>query len=519
MERAAVRTFARSWALLLLISLLAGVSQQAALAAPAVQPACDGNLYRVQQGDSWSRLAQNTGVTVTALKAANPVAAQHPQGWLMVGQLLCMPGMPAAVVNPITAHLPAQPTSEWVITVRRGDSWAVLAARYGVSVAALQAANPQAMRPGEVLRTGDQISVPLTPALTERVACPTDLTVLGPSVAQVLSEFAGSPDVLRSYLQRCGAFSADWGAVRAADLLGDATPEIVVVAAEPQQAAGGPLGTVLILSSGPLGWEVVYETGVASDIVLLEAGDVNADGRADVVWTDTTCGANACFTTAHVVSYAEGGFVNWIEDGTTMASAAVSLQDISPEGSGQELVMTGGVVGTVQAGPQRAMTTTWASLAGEPYILQQVRRAPSWCLYHAIEDADTALAEGRYQNAADAYRTAADDPRLVACWQRPNEVDELRAYALYRLAVANAYADDQVGAEQAIADLEARYPDDRLRDMTRIWWIVFKATGDTSAACATARSFAERRPETWERLADYGYANPQMTAETICPAS
>lgn len=504
-------------AVLLLCSLLRPVPAVQAdnTAGPARQPACDGDLYRVQQGDSWSRLAQRTGVSLAALKAANPVAAQHPQGWLIVGQLLCVP---AGAASPAATPQPAQPSGDWVITVRRGDSWAVLAARYGVSVAALQAANPQAMRPGEVLRTGDQIRVPLTAALTERIACPTDLAVLGPAAGQVLTEFAGSPDVLRSYLQRCGAFSKDWGAVRAADLLGDGAPEMVVVAAEPQQAAGGPLGKVLILTSGPLGWETIYETGVASDIVLLAAADVNEDGRADVIWTDTTCGANACFTTAHAVSYADGGFVNWIEDGTTMASARVSLQDVAPEGSGQELVMTGGTFGDVWAGPQRAMTTTWASLAGGPYMLQDVRRARSWCLFHALEDANSALDEGRFADAAAGYRAAADDVRLVACWQRPNEVDELRAFALYRLAVASAYSGDTAGAEQAIADLESRYPNDRLRDLARIWWIAYRTTGDESAACATVRAYGERRPDTWERLADFGYANPQMTAETICPA-
>ena len=500
--------------LLIILSTPHPVALAASSAGPVRQPACDGSLYRVQQGDSWSRLAQRTNVSLAALKAANPVAAQHPQGWLIVGQLLCLP---EGTVNPAATAQPDQNPGEWIITVRRGDSWAVLAARYGASVAELQAANPQAMRAGEVLRAGDQISVPLTPSLTERIPCPTDLTVVGPAAAQVLSEFAGSPDVLRSYLQRCGAFSDDWGAVRAANLLGDDAAEVVVVAAEPQQAAGGPLGKVLVLSSGPLGWDVVYETGVASDLVLLDAADVNDDGQADIVWTDTTCGANACFTTAHVVSYVEGGFVNWIEDGTTMASARVSLQDITPEGSGQELVMTGGVIGDVWAGPQRAMTTTWASLVGGPYTLQSVRRATSWCLYHAIEDANTALDEGRYADAAAGYQEAADDPRLVACWQRPNEVDELRTFALYRLAVASAYSGDTAGTERAIADLESRYPNDRLRDLTRVWWIVYRATGDRSAACSTARSYAERRVDTWDRLADYGYANPQMTAATICP--
>lgn len=508
----------KSGLLVALALLLIAASTMPASAARAgndrgvvAQPACDGSLYRVQPGDSWSSLAQRTGVSAADLKAINPGPAQHPQGWLIVGQLLCMPAEAAA-------PLPLQPPDEWLITVRRGDSWAVLAARYGLSVAALQAANPQALRAGEVLRAGDQIRVPLTPALTEHIACPADLDGLGQAAGQVLAEFAGSPEVLRSFLQRCGAFSSDWGAVRAANLLGDDAPEVVVVvAAEPHQAAGAPLGKVLILSSGLLGWETVYETGLASDIVLIDAADVNADGQADVVWSDTTCGASACFTSAHVVSYADGGFVNWIDEGTTMASAQAALRDLAPEGSGQELVLSGGVVGAGLAGPQRAMTTTWASLAGAPYTLLDVRSAPSWCLYHAVQDADAALAAGRTAEAIAGYQTALDDPRLVACWKRPAEVDELRAYALYRLAVAHAYAGDLASAEQAVADLDARYPNDRLRDLTHVWWIAYEATGDPTAACAAARSLAERRPETWQRLADFGYANPSMTAAELCP--
>lgn len=508
-----------SHALPLLALMIAGLwaplaTASAAPVAAAAQPACDGRLHRVQQGDSWSRLSQQTGISVSDLKAANPGPAQHPEGWLIVGQLLCLPGVTA---SPAAAQPPGQSPEEWLITVRRGDSWAVLAARYGLGVADLQAANPQAMRAGEVLRAGDQIRVPLTPALTEHIACPAGLDGLAAAADQVLGEFSGSPAVLASFLQRCGAFSSDWGAVRAANLLGDEAAEIVVVAAEPSQAASAPLGKVLILSPGPLGWEVVYETGLASDLVLIEAGDMNADGQADVVWTDTTCGGNACFTSTHVVSWVDGGFVNWIDEGTTMAAARVALRDLTPEGSGQEVVMSGGVVGAGLAGPQRAMTTTWASLAGAPYTLTGVRQAPSWCLYHAVQDADRALENGRYDEAAAAYRQAADDPRLVACWKRPQEVEELRAYALYRLAVARAYAGDLTGAEQAVAELDSRYPHDRLRDLARIWWIAFKATGDGSAACAGARSLADRRPETWERLADFGYANPQMSAASLCP--
>ncbi|HSN76116.1 MAG TPA: LysM domain-containing protein, partial [Anaerolineae bacterium] len=41
----------------------------------AAQSPCSGQWYRVQQADSWSKLAQRTGLSVATLKAANPAAA------------------------------------------------------------------------------------------------------------------------------------------------------------------------------------------------------------------------------------------------------------------------------------------------------------------------------------------------------------------------------------------------------------------------------------------------------------
>ncbi len=484
-----------------------------------LQASCSGRWVRIQQGDSWSNLAQRTGITVAALKAANPRLAQHPQGWLLVGQQLCLPAGPSSP----TAVSKAQPMAEddgiWV-TVRRGDSWAVLAARTGVSVGALQDANPQAMRPNQVLRPGDRIRVPATPEMTRKIPCPVGLEDYPLSAAIALTEFNGVPAILRSYLERCGALTVDWGAVRTASLLGGPEPELVVVASDPAADGANPLGILAVLVPGDLGWEVLYQTGVASDVVLLAAEDLNADGNADVAWTDTTCGAKACFTTAHIISWIDGAFQDWIDGSTTMASVSVQLSDVSPQGSGQELVMSGGVVGTPLAGPQRVVTNTWGSPAGAPYVLLDQVAAPSDCLYHRLQDGDLAMMGGApdgYAPAIDAYRSAADDPQLVACWIRENEVDELRAYALYRLAVTHAYAGQVDAAGEAIAELARRYPADSYARLAELWWIAYRTTRDASAACAVARTVAERHPDTWQRLADFGFANPTFSVDMICP--
>jgi hypothetical protein len=280
------------------------------------------------------------------------------------------------------------------------------------------------------------------------------------------------------------------------------------------------LGVLAVLGVGDLGWEVLYQTGVAADVVLLAADDINADGHPDIAWSDTTCGAQACFTTVHVSSWIDGRFRDWIGGSTTMAAAAVQLADVLPEGSGQELVLSGGVIGTSLAGPQRVMTNTWASSAGEAYRLLRHETTASDCLYHRVQDADMAMASGRddwYAAAIAAYRAAAGDPRLVACWIRDGEEDELRAYALYRLAVASAYAGQVDAAGQAVAELAERYPADSYATLAELWWTAYRATRDASAACAVAQTIVQRYPDTWERLADYGFANPAVSAEMVCP--
>jgi LysM repeat protein len=485
--------------------------------AASAQATCSGRWYRVQRGDSWSNLAQRTGLTAAMLKAANPGPAAHPQGWLIVGQTLCLPEGAAAPasVQPVNA-------GSFPVTVRRGDSWAVLAARYGVSVAALQAANPQAMRAGQVLRAGDRIQVPITTAMIERFPCAGDLSGAAPIAAQVLTEWNGSIEVLQSYLARCGVLEGERGAVQKAALRGGPEVEVALALVDPQSGPANPLGVLAVLGAGPLGWEVLYQSGLAADVELLALEDVNDDGNADIVWSDTTCGARACFTTVHVTSYVDGDFRSWINGSTTLASAEVRLEDVMPQGSGRELIIQGGVIGTVAAGPQRPMTVLWASLGGGPYVAMEQSYAPSFCLYHHILDADSAMQVGPYDNyaaAIAAYRSAADDPRLVACWIRPNEVAELRAYALYRLAVAYAYAGDLAAAGAAVEELGSRYPADPLAELARLWWLAYRTARDDAAACAVADTFARRNPVTWERLADYGFANPTYSAAMLCPVA
>lgn len=133
----------------LLLIFLAAPLAQAAPAATSSEASC-GYWYTVRPGDSWSRVSAMTGVSVGALQAANPSLLRPPRNWLYVGDHMWIPcGAP-----------PPPPCGYWY-TVRSGDSWFSVSRATGVSVSALQAANPGLLRPpSNWLYVGDRMWIP-----------------------------------------------------------------------------------------------------------------------------------------------------------------------------------------------------------------------------------------------------------------------------------------------------------------------------------------------------------------------
>jgi len=87
--------------------------------------------YTIRAGDTLFVLAQRYGTTVAAITTANP--GLNPNN-LQVGQVICVPGI---------AGPPAPPCPNGTLyTIRPGDTFYLLASRFGVSLQALLAANP-----------------------------------------------------------------------------------------------------------------------------------------------------------------------------------------------------------------------------------------------------------------------------------------------------------------------------------------------------------------------------------------
>jgi LysM repeat protein len=114
----------------------------------ASAPGCpNGFLYTIQAGDTFFSLAQRFGLTVQAIEQANP--GVNPNN-LQIGQVICIPSL-----------APATCPGGFLYTIQPGDTYFLLARRFGTTVAALEKANP-GIDPNN-LAIGALLCIPVAP--------------------------------------------------------------------------------------------------------------------------------------------------------------------------------------------------------------------------------------------------------------------------------------------------------------------------------------------------------------------
>ena len=308
--------------------------------------------------------------------------------------------------------------------------------------------------------------------------------------------------------------------MKTADWTGDGADDLAVVITNPQSDAATPETDLLIFDSNGERYDLAYRARAAGAVRILATEDINEDGKPDIVWVDTTCGASTCFDTVNVRSWDGKAWADWTDKTITMAYADITLDDSRDTSQGQEIQLMGGVYGSVGAGPQRSRTEIWGSVDGAPYRLVEKVYDRSNCLYHKVLDANEALQ--RYQEiglvqAKEMYTEAVTNRNLTKCWEHDNELDELRSFSLFRLALISAYDGKPDEAAENVAQLQQGFPDSIFTQLGQAWLAAYQPSQDIAAACMAATQFATENPVSYESLSDYGYSNPTFQPEDLCP--
>lgn len=295
---------------------------------------------------------------------------------------------------------------------------------------------------------------------------------------------------------------------------------MVVVIHDPAAAAANPQGKLLVYHTGTKGYSLAHKHVTQGSINLLlvedQIGDLNLDGKPDIAYFDMSCGAHTCFGTLFVESWDGKAYADWIIGDPTMAEGSYAIEDTTTEGQGREIVVHGGVIGSVGAGPQRAWTETYVSSKGAPYVLYSQVYDPSTCLYHKIADANRmfdAWALDGFEPAIEAYKAAIADATVTACGEIKDEVATLRDFARFRLLVADVAA----GRARESVGLPEQITNKTLAGAADTFLTSYKDNTSVIQACRDATRYAQANPASWQYLADWGYANPSFTAQDLCP--
>ncbi len=116
----------------------------------------------VQAGDTFFNLAQRYNTTVAAIQALNP--GVNPNN-LQIGQIICIPQATPTTMPPTTMPPKTCPAGSFAYTIRAGDTFFTLANRFGTTIAAIQALNP-GVNPNN-LQVGQVICIPNVPGTTQ----------------------------------------------------------------------------------------------------------------------------------------------------------------------------------------------------------------------------------------------------------------------------------------------------------------------------------------------------------------
>jgi len=290
---------------------------------------------------------------------------------------------------------------------------------------------------------------------------------------------------------------------------------------------------------------LVYQLSNSDSIYLvlpsvLTHADMTGDNLPEVVVTSEILGAHTTTTIYHIVSAHYGRIEDIIRrrneldlisdffrpvygyesiDEVLFSSAEQEITDVTGDGL-PDLILHGGAIGSIGAGLQRERTEIWA-WDGKQITLANIQwEHTSWRI-HTLFDAEFAFALGDYETAIARYESVIFDDALedfeswTGGYTAQQSHDDTRQYAAFRLALTHLKLES---VEKAIFWrhwLNAEYPNLPTAESVNLLLENWQESKNLTQACEVVTRF----------LRDYngptifistGYANPNLTSETLC---
>ncbi len=359
---------------------------------------------------------------------------------------------------------------------------------------------------------------------------PASLDEYGSTIAAYLATGAGFDDCLAGLVAAWKLVTLQLGLCATGDFDADGVRDLALFAVDPERVddAAGRLFLFRRTAGGfhsvelapVVAARVPSAPGENADAGILGAHDINGVAGDELVARSTQCGAHTCGTDLLVFGFDGRVFGALVEPPPSMTYADIALV---PNGSRSDLVLHGGTIASVGAGPQRARTERWSW--GAPtrrFALVSTVFDSSPYRFFKVVDADGAFTEAveHPASAADPILRATDLYELaltsadLADWHEgsadgaKNDHAYLDAYILFKLA--------------RLAEIEGRgvRADNLLARASKTEGVPFFAeaakTYVATRNCADVTAFIEAHPDEFRRAWEFGYANPPPEPAAVC---
>jgi hypothetical protein len=349
-----------------------------------------------------------------------------------------------------------------------------------------------------------------------------------PGVIATFLNAGATPDELAGVL-RDARLTNPPNPVVSGDVNGDGFPDLAISVVNPASTAQPQSGELLVFTCTDGAYRLGYtleSTGTSGAPAIQSIEDLNADGKAEIVTGLQTCGAHTCFTAVQVLGWTGDGFQNRLIGRTDDLPYPRVQINLVTEGGIAEIVIQGGMIASVGAGPQRMETRTWTyDQPSGNWTLARDELAPSNYRIHVLQDADASLHKGDVAQALVVYNWVLSDQPPLQDYQDPsNEKLNLGAYAAYKIAAIHLKNAESEPAQQILNQMERSYPEGTGQhafvEMALAYQLALGAARDVKAACDAVTQYGQaHQAQVLDPLGPvvFGYANKSFGPQDLCP--